>query len=78
MLYSNKTKIVYSYQYAVIRVHQVLNRKEKSWKRGQKIKVLKGACAGCHRTTIYATIEYFLLEGFEGDAGGELCDCNTC
>ncbi|KAH1202088.1 Structural maintenance of chromosomes flexible hinge domain-containing protein GMI1 [Glycine max] len=55
----------------VIRVHQVLNRKEKSWKRGQKIKVLKGACAGCHRTTIYATIEYFLLEGFEGDAGGE-------
>ncbi|XP_020206099.1 structural maintenance of chromosomes flexible hinge domain-containing protein GMI1 isoform X2 [Cajanus cajan] len=54
-----------------IRVHQILNRKEKSWKRGQKIKVLKGACAGCHKTTVYATIEYFLLEGFEGDTGGE-------
>ncbi|XP_027332090.1 structural maintenance of chromosomes flexible hinge domain-containing protein GMI1 [Abrus precatorius] len=55
----------------VIRVHQVFKREEKSWKHGQKIKVLKGACAGCHQTTIYATIEYFLLEGFEGDTGGE-------
>ncbi|XP_061340120.1 uncharacterized protein LOC133286688, partial [Gastrolobium bilobum] len=55
----------------VIRVHQVLKRREKYWKRGQKVKVLKGACAGCYKTTIYATIEYFLLEGFEGDTGGE-------
>ncbi|KAJ7965338.1 Protein defective in meristem silencing 3 [Quillaja saponaria] len=55
----------------VIRVHQVLKRKEISWQRGHKIKVLKGACAGFHKNNVYATIEYFLLEGFRGDAGGD-------
>ncbi|OIW07390.1 hypothetical protein TanjilG_10225 [Lupinus angustifolius] len=55
----------------VIRVHQQLKRKEESWKSGQKIKVLKGACAGFHKNNVYATLEYFLLEGFEGDAGGD-------
>ncbi|KAK7293085.1 hypothetical protein RJT34_15946 [Clitoria ternatea] len=55
----------------VIRIHEVVRRKKSFWKRGQKIKVLKGACTGCHKTTIYATIEYFLLEGVEGDTGGE-------
>ncbi|KAK4277570.1 hypothetical protein QN277_015548 [Acacia crassicarpa] len=54
----------------VVRVHQKLKRKEKSWNRGEKIKVLKGACTG-RRNNVYATIEYFLLDGFEGDAGGE-------
>lgn len=57
---------------AVVRVHEKLKRKEKSWKRGEKIKVLKGAYSGS-RSNVYATIEYFLLEGFEGDAGGKLC-----
>ncbi|KAK3229718.1 hypothetical protein Dsin_001599 [Dipteronia sinensis] len=55
----------------VVRVHQVLKRKGTTWKRGQKIKVLKGACAGVHKNNIYATLEYFLIEGFQGDAGGE-------
>ncbi|KAK9036637.1 hypothetical protein V6N11_078631 [Hibiscus sabdariffa] len=55
----------------VIRVHQVLKRKGILWKSGQKIKVLKGACAGCHKNNVYATIEHFLLEGFQGDSGGE-------
>ncbi|GMJ14975.1 GAMMA-IRRADIATION AND MITOMYCIN C INDUCED 1 [Hibiscus trionum] len=55
----------------VIRVHQVLKRKGLLWKSGQKIKVLKGACAGCHKNNVYATIEHFLLEGFQGDSGGE-------
>ncbi|KAK7272945.1 hypothetical protein RIF29_13990 [Crotalaria pallida] len=55
----------------VIRVHQLLKRKEKSWKAGQKVKVLKGACAGVYKNNIYATLEYFLLEGLEGDAGGD-------
>ncbi|KAM4068715.1 hypothetical protein ACB094_12G034100 [Castanea mollissima] len=55
----------------VIRVHQVLKRKGKSWKSGQKIKVLKGACAGCHKNNVYATLEYFLIEGCKGDVGGE-------
>ncbi|KAG4172718.1 hypothetical protein ERO13_A11G015200v2 [Gossypium hirsutum] len=55
----------------VIRVHQALKRKELLWKSGQKIKVLKGAYAGCYKNNVYATIEYFLIEGFEGDSGGE-------
>ncbi|CAI8605727.1 unnamed protein product [Vicia faba] len=54
----------------VARVHQILKRKEKSWTHGQRIKVLKGACPGISNN-VYATIEYFLLEGFEGDPGGE-------
>nr|KAJ0223728.1 hypothetical protein LSAT_V11C200055580 [Lactuca sativa] len=36
---------------------------------GQKIKILKGACAGFHKTNIYATLECIILEGFQGDAG---------
>ncbi|KAK7850486.1 structural maintenance of chromosomes flexible hinge domain-containing protein gmi1 [Quercus suber] len=58
----------------VIRVHQVLKRKGKSWKSGQKIKVLKGACAGCHKNNVYATLEYFLIEGCKGDVGVYECD----
>ncbi|TKY55970.1 hypothetical protein E2542_SST20396 [Spatholobus suberectus] len=46
-------------------VHQVLNSKEKSWKRGQKIKVLKRACTGCHKTTIYAICLKDLKETLE-------------
>ncbi|KAL6320446.1 hypothetical protein AAG906_007143 [Vitis piasezkii] len=55
----------------VVRVHEIIRRKGKSWKRGQKIKVLKGACPGCHKSNVFATLEYILLEGFQGDAGGE-------
>ncbi|KAJ9553012.1 hypothetical protein OSB04_017057 [Centaurea solstitialis] len=53
----------------VVRVHKALRWKGKSWKSGQRIKILKGACAGFHKTNVYATLEYILLEGFEGDAG---------
>ncbi|KAH1040040.1 hypothetical protein J1N35_041783 [Gossypium stocksii] len=53
----------------VIRVYQALKRKKLLWKSGQKIKVLKGAYAGCYKNNVYATIEYFLIEGFEGDSG---------
>ncbi|KAL4600959.1 hypothetical protein ACB092_11G237700 [Castanea dentata] len=49
----------------------VSKRKGKSWKSGQKIKVLKGACAGCHKNNVYATLEYFLIEGCKGDVGGK-------
>lgn len=42
-----------------------------TWKCGQKIKLFRGACAGVHNNNVYATIEYFLLEGFEGDPGGK-------
>ncbi|KAJ0103641.1 hypothetical protein Patl1_05164 [Pistacia atlantica] len=54
----------------VARVHQVLKRKGLTWKRGQRVKVFKGACAGVHNNNIYATIEYFLIEGLQGDAAG--------
>ncbi|EOY23564.1 Gamma-irradiation and mitomycin c induced 1, putative isoform 1 [Theobroma cacao] len=55
----------------VIRVHKILKRKGVLWKRRQRIKVLKGACAGFHKNNVYATLEYFLIEGFQGDFGGE-------
>ncbi|XP_058100475.1 structural maintenance of chromosomes flexible hinge domain-containing protein GMI1-like isoform X2 [Magnolia sinica] len=54
----------------VVRVHQAIRRKGASWKSGQKIKILKGA-VGCHKNNIYATLEYILIEGFQGDVGGE-------
>uniref|UniRef100_A0A1J3I4J6 Protein DEFECTIVE IN MERISTEM SILENCING 3 n=2 Tax=Noccaea caerulescens TaxID=107243 RepID=A0A1J3I4J6_NOCCA len=54
-----------------VRVHKVIMRKGKSWKRGQNIKILKGACAGVHNGNVYATIDYFLIEGFEDEPGGD-------
>ncbi|KAF7830720.1 structural maintenance of chromosomes flexible hinge domain-containing protein GMI1 [Senna tora] len=70
IIFSPPNKTALGISLDVARIHQKLKRKEKSWKRGQEIKVLKGAFAGC-RKNIYATIEYFLLEGLEGDTGGE-------
>ncbi|KAL3729260.1 hypothetical protein ACJRO7_026371 [Eucalyptus globulus] len=55
----------------VVRVHRRMKRKGVSWRSGQKIKILKGACAGVHKKNVYATLEYFLLEGLQGDGGGE-------
>ncbi|KAM7504877.1 hypothetical protein LguiB_003781 [Lonicera macranthoides] len=66
---SNKKKLGISSD--VVRVHKVLRRKGTSWKSGQMIKVLKGACAGCHKNNVYAILECFLLEGFRGDACGK-------
>lgn len=54
-----------------MRVHNAMKRKEMSWKRGQKIKILKGACAGVHKNDVYTTIDYFLIEGFDDEAGGK-------
>lgn len=48
-----------------------MKRKGQLWRRGQNIKILKGACAGFHNNNVYGTIEYFLLEGFPDDAGGK-------
>ncbi|KAJ8446219.1 LOW QUALITY PROTEIN: hypothetical protein Cgig2_015990 [Carnegiea gigantea] len=53
-----------------VRVHRAISRKGISWNSGQKVKILKGACPACHSRNMYATLEYFLLEGCEGDAGG--------
>lgn len=55
----------------VLRVHQIVQKGNALWKRDQKIKVLKGACPGCHDKNLYATLEYFLLEGFQGETGGK-------
>ncbi|RID59409.1 hypothetical protein BRARA_F02641 [Brassica rapa] len=54
-----------------VRVHKVMKRKSKSWERGQKIKIMKGACAGVHKNDVYATIDYFLIENFEDETGGD-------
>lgn len=55
----------------VARVHKVVKRKGAMWKSGQKVKLLKGAYAGIHNNDVYATLEYFLIGGLQGDAGGK-------
>ncbi|KAL6542642.1 hypothetical protein OROMI_024244 [Orobanche minor] len=55
----------------VLRVHKKIQRKGRCWSACQNIKVLKGACAGCHKANVYATLEYIILEGLQGDASGE-------
>ncbi|KAG6752676.1 hypothetical protein POTOM_042705 [Populus tomentosa] len=55
----------------VVRVRDTLTRKGTIWKRGQKIKVLKGAGPGFHNKNVYLTLEHFLIEGVQGDAGGD-------
>lgn len=54
-----------------MRVHNVMKRKGMSWKRGQNIRILKGACGGVHKNDVYATIDYFLIEGFDDETGGK-------
>ena len=54
-----------------MRVRDTLTRKGTIWKRGQKIKVLKGAGPGFHNKNVYLTLEHFLIEGVHGDAGGK-------
>ncbi|WRX18063.1 hypothetical protein QQP08_010550 [Theobroma cacao] len=67
---SSDGNIIYK-QFDVLRVHKILKRKGVFWESGQRIKVLKGACAGFHKNNVYATLEYFLIEGFQGDFVGE-------
>ncbi|XP_073119443.1 structural maintenance of chromosomes flexible hinge domain-containing protein GMI1-like [Henckelia pumila] len=55
----------------VVRVHKEIKRKGTCWKAGQRMKILKGACAGCHKNNVFATLEYIILEGLLGDACGE-------
>ncbi|KAL8049446.1 hypothetical protein ABFX02_06G021100 [Erythranthe guttata] len=55
----------------VLRVHKKIQRKGTCWTAGQKIKVLKGACMGCHKTNVFATLEYIILEGLPGDVCGD-------
>ncbi|CAH9140870.1 unnamed protein product [Cuscuta epithymum] len=59
----------------VLRVHEVIQRKGITWRSGQKIKVLKGACAGFHKKNIFATLEFVILEGCEGDGGDARIIC---
>ncbi|KAL8537992.1 hypothetical protein ACS0TY_000080 [Phlomoides rotata] len=55
----------------VLRVHTKIKRKDKHWVAGQNIKVLKGACQGCHQRNLFATLEYIIFEGLHGDTCGE-------
>lgn len=66
---SNTKKLAVSSE--VLRVHKSMPRRGASWKSGQKIKLLKGAGPGVYKNNIHATLEYILLEGFEGDSGGD-------
>lgn len=51
----------------VIRVLTQIKRKGYLWKASQKIKILKGAADP--RKDLYATLEYILCEGLDGDPG---------
>ncbi|KAL0400592.1 UNVERIFIED_CONTAM: Structural maintenance of chromosomes flexible hinge domain-containing protein GMI1 [Sesamum latifolium] len=55
----------------VVRVHEKIEWKGTFWAAGQKIKVLKGACPGCHKNNVFATLQYIILQGLQGDACGE-------
>ncbi|KAL0299685.1 UNVERIFIED_CONTAM: Structural maintenance of chromosomes flexible hinge domain-containing protein GMI1 [Sesamum radiatum] len=55
----------------VVRVHEKIEWKGTYWAAGQKIKVLKGACPGCHKNNVFATLQYIILQGLRGDACGE-------
>ncbi|XP_059304587.1 structural maintenance of chromosomes flexible hinge domain-containing protein GMI1 isoform X2 [Lycium ferocissimum] len=55
----------------VMRIHKVFRRKGITWKSGQKIKILKGAYRGFHKNNVFATLEFIILEGLQGDSGGE-------
>ncbi|KAH0688172.1 hypothetical protein KY284_018725 [Solanum tuberosum] len=55
----------------VLRIHKAFQRKGITWKAGKKIKILKGACRGFHKNNIFATLEFIILEGWQGDSGGE-------
>ncbi|RAL46965.1 hypothetical protein DM860_016599 [Cuscuta australis] len=59
----------------VLRVHRAFQRKGITWRSGQKIKILKGACPGFNRTNIFATLEFIILEGCEGDGGDAWIVC---
>ncbi|KAJ8536892.1 hypothetical protein K7X08_035293 [Anisodus acutangulus] len=55
----------------VLRIHKVFKRKGITWKSGQKIKILKGAYRGFHKNNVFATLEFIIIEGWQGDSGGE-------
>ncbi|MCD7458064.1 hypothetical protein HAX54_037085 [Datura stramonium] len=55
----------------VLRIHKVFQRKGITWKSGQKIKILKGAYRGFHKNNVFATLEFIILEGWQGESGGE-------
>ncbi|CAF2016215.1 unnamed protein product [Brassica oleracea var. botrytis] len=65
----DKKALCISHDCEAVRVHKVMKRKGKSWERGQKIKIMKGACGGVHKNDVYATIDYFLIENFEDETG---------
>ncbi|KAJ4850803.1 hypothetical protein Tsubulata_009795 [Turnera subulata] len=66
----SKTKKLLHISSDVVRVHRALERKGASWKSGQKIKILRGACPGFHKQNVYAILEFLVIEGFQEDAGG--------
>ncbi|XP_042031855.1 structural maintenance of chromosomes flexible hinge domain-containing protein GMI1-like [Salvia splendens] len=37
---------------SVLRFHKEIQRKGRFWKAGLNIKILKGACAGCHKNNV--------------------------
>jgi hypothetical protein len=61
----------------VIRLHRSISRKGKTWRRGDHLKIHKGA-TGRMKTAFYSlktslctTLEYIVVEGLQGDICGK-------
>ncbi|TVU00155.1 hypothetical protein EJB05_54466 [Eragrostis curvula] len=61
----------------VIRAHTSISRKGKTWKRGDRLKILSGAFGQMKskfcsmKNNFYGTLEYIVVEGLEEDVCGE-------
>ncbi|TVU23223.1 hypothetical protein EJB05_30190, partial [Eragrostis curvula] len=65
----------------VIRAHTSISRKGKTWKRGDRLKILSGAFGQMKskfcsmKNNFYGTLEYIVVEGLEEDVCGEFASC---
>jgi len=72
-----KERLAISNDVEVIRLHRSISRKGKTWRRGDHLKIHKGA-TGRMKTAFYSlktslctTLEYIVVEGLQGDICGE-------
>ncbi|KAG0532832.1 hypothetical protein BDA96_04G141000 [Sorghum bicolor] len=74
---SCKERLGISIDVEVVRVHTSISRRGQTWRRGDHLKILKGAI-GQVKTSFYTlknslctTLEYIVVEGLQGDICGE-------
>jgi hypothetical protein len=61
----------------VVRVHMSISRRGQTWRRGDHLKILKGATGQMKasfctlKNSLCTTLEYIVVEGLQGDICGE-------